>query len=351
MNYVYAGGGGSGPLETERAGVPYWYLTDSLGSTRLVTDTTGLQAANYTYSPFGRVNTSSGSLALTNEILFAGQRTDPESGLQYLRARNYDPASGTFLQRDTWGGNDNNSQSQNRYLYAQGDPINRIDPSGRCDNSLFGLIGCAGDKTRDLAGGVGNAIFHPDQTWSDTGGGLVNQGAQKASALVGGGGDLYRQTIGNNLVNPAVGYVVNHPMQVLTVAGIIGACAILGGPMDPLCLAVAGGALAGASGYTIGHYGKSDWSWDDFASNAVLGEVIGATLYAGVGGPLTLAPKAPIWGLTGAAVIAENLVGNNMIGHPSGFSQICSSVTSFLPGFKGLVGSLGCSGTDRFLGN
>ncbi|WP_237526965.1 RHS repeat-associated core domain-containing protein, partial [Streptomyces sp. SID337] len=39
-------------------------------------------------------------------------------------ARYYDPNIGRFTQRDPSG------QEKNPYLYAEGDPVNRIDPSG-----------------------------------------------------------------------------------------------------------------------------------------------------------------------------------------------------------------------------
>lgn len=46
----------------------------------------------------GRQPTVTGSLA--NEFDFAGQQTDGSTGLQYLRARYYDPATGTILSRE-----------------------------------------------------------------------------------------------------------------------------------------------------------------------------------------------------------------------------------------------------------
>jgi RHS repeat-associated protein len=96
-SYAYAGG----PLELDQSGATNWYLTDTLGSVRLVTDSTGASPATYDYSAFGSTRTSSGSLA--NEVRFSGERTDTESGLEFLRARTYDPSVGTFLQRDSWG--------------------------------------------------------------------------------------------------------------------------------------------------------------------------------------------------------------------------------------------------------
>ena len=112
--YAYAGG----PLELDRSGATNWYLTDTLGSVRLVTDSTGASPATYAYSAFGSTRASTGTLA--NEVRFSGERTDTESGLEFLRARTYDPSTGTFLQRDSWGITATDSQSIDAYaLHGQ----------------------------------------------------------------------------------------------------------------------------------------------------------------------------------------------------------------------------------------
>ena len=63
----------------------------------------------------------------------SGEQYDPDLGLYYLRARYYNPATGRFLSRDPEDGKPNDPQSLHKYLYASGDPVNRIDPSGRGD--------------------------------------------------------------------------------------------------------------------------------------------------------------------------------------------------------------------------
>jgi uncharacterized protein RhaS with RHS repeats len=64
--------------------------------------------------------------------------------LYYLRARYYNPATGRFLSRDPLDGNTIDPQSLHKYLYAGGDPINRIDPSGRMDGTTAGPMPRAG---------------------------------------------------------------------------------------------------------------------------------------------------------------------------------------------------------------
>jgi RHS repeat-associated protein len=54
----------------------------------------------YTYDVFGTVRSQSGSS--DNPWLFTGEQVD-STGLQYLRARYYDPAIGRFLSQDPLG--------------------------------------------------------------------------------------------------------------------------------------------------------------------------------------------------------------------------------------------------------
>ena len=50
--------------------------------------------------------------------------------LQYLRQRHYSPETGTFTSQDTNEGDLTNPLSQNRYIYAENDPVNGNDPGG-----------------------------------------------------------------------------------------------------------------------------------------------------------------------------------------------------------------------------
>lgn len=122
--YLY----GADLLAMERHGALNWYLPDGLGSTRRVTDSSGALSASYTYQAFGAVRSATGTLA--NEVRFTGERSDPETDLQFLRARHYDPVVGRFLQPDSWAYDETISGDLNRYSYVRNDPVNAIDPSG-----------------------------------------------------------------------------------------------------------------------------------------------------------------------------------------------------------------------------
>jgi len=80
--------------------------------------------------------------ALTS-LLYSGEQTD-STGLQYLRARFYDPASGRFNRMDPFAGNFSDPLSLHKYLYTHGDPVNGVDPSGEIYVALFAALDAYG---------------------------------------------------------------------------------------------------------------------------------------------------------------------------------------------------------------
>jgi RHS repeat-associated protein len=115
-------------LFQDRAGVRSYYAKDGLGSTRALTNSAGAVTDTYTYDASGDLTGSTGTT--TNEFLFAGYQNDAALGEEYLRARYLDTAAGRFTSRDTVDGSLNDPVTQNHYIYANGDPVNRYDPSG-----------------------------------------------------------------------------------------------------------------------------------------------------------------------------------------------------------------------------
>ncbi|MFM6132818.1 MAG: RHS repeat-associated core domain-containing protein, partial [Sphaerospermopsis kisseleviana] len=71
--------------------------------------------------------------------LFAGEQRDPNLGLDYLRARYLDVNSGRFTNRDVFEGIQNSPITFNKYLYADSNPINNIDPSGNITLAQIGV--------------------------------------------------------------------------------------------------------------------------------------------------------------------------------------------------------------------
>ena len=69
----------------------------------------------------------------------SSEQFDSDLGLYYLRARYYNPATGRFLSRDPEDGVAKDPASLHKYLYAGGDPVNFLDPTGRTlvDDAVF----------------------------------------------------------------------------------------------------------------------------------------------------------------------------------------------------------------------
>ncbi|MGN6255347.1 MAG: RHS repeat-associated core domain-containing protein [Solirubrobacterales bacterium] len=142
-SYVYGPGGL--PIEQISASEEPTYLHhDQLGSTRLLTGATGTATAAFSYTPYGSLEGKTGTA--TTPLGFAGQYTDAETGLQYLRARFYDPGTGQFLSRDPLEG-----VTGQPYSYALDNPLDRVDPSGLFGEFIEG--GCVAGEVADPLGG------------------------------------------------------------------------------------------------------------------------------------------------------------------------------------------------------
>jgi len=103
-------------------------------STRQLSDGSGQVIDTYTYDAFGLLLNRTG--ATENNYLYTGEQYDPNCGFYYLRARYYNASVGRFLTMDTWKGSVFEPYSLHKYLYCEGNPVGRWDPSGK-----FGLFG------------------------------------------------------------------------------------------------------------------------------------------------------------------------------------------------------------------
>ncbi len=66
-----------------------------------------------------------------SQSFYRGEQYDADLGLYYLRARYYNPGTGRFLSRDPEEGKARKTKTLHKYLYAGGDPVNAVDPTGR----------------------------------------------------------------------------------------------------------------------------------------------------------------------------------------------------------------------------
>jgi RHS repeat-associated protein len=106
-----------------------YYGYDGAGSVRQLTNSAGVVTDTYEYDAFGNKINSTGTTP--NNYLYRGEQYDSDLGLYYLRARYYNTMTGRFVSMDPENGIVTDPKTLHKYLYANGDPINRIDPSGR----------------------------------------------------------------------------------------------------------------------------------------------------------------------------------------------------------------------------
>lgn len=114
-------------LETGNSKLSF-YSYDGHGSVRQLTNTAGAVSDTYTYDAFGNLIEQTGSTP--NVYLYAGEQFDPDLNLYYNRARYLDVRQGRFWGMDVYEGDPESPSSLHKYLYANNDPVDRIDRSG-----------------------------------------------------------------------------------------------------------------------------------------------------------------------------------------------------------------------------
>ncbi|HEY4552549.1 MAG TPA: DNRLRE domain-containing protein, partial [Bacillaceae bacterium] len=126
-------------LSFEYKGQIYDYVYNQRGD--IVAITNGLReiVARYTYDEWGNLAKVTPLSELGKEVAKAnpfryvgkfGVQYDEDTKLYFMGWRDYDPKIGRYLVADEYEGEDNNPVSFNRYLYAESDPVNNIDPDG-----------------------------------------------------------------------------------------------------------------------------------------------------------------------------------------------------------------------------
>jgi RHS repeat-associated protein len=142
-SYIY-GPGGVPVEQISSAETPTYLHHDQQGSISLLTGSTGTVTGKCTYGAYG-TPTCEGTA--TTPLGYDGQYTSSDTGLIYLRARVYDPATAQFLTVDPIS-----QSTRTPYAFANDGPVNYYDASGQdvlplpvevCAAGPEAAIGCA----------------------------------------------------------------------------------------------------------------------------------------------------------------------------------------------------------------
>ena len=137
----------------------YYYLRNAQSDIVKLIDKTGATVVEYRYDSWGKLLSTSGSLASTlgknNPFRYRGYVYDEETGFYYLQSRYYNPEVGRFISSDVLLSTGQGVLGHNAYAYCGNNPIVREDTQG----NLWGLIAAAvGAVTGAVVGAVTGAV-------------------------------------------------------------------------------------------------------------------------------------------------------------------------------------------------
>ncbi|MEK3947976.1 polymorphic toxin-type HINT domain-containing protein [Paenibacillus sp. FSL H7-0703] len=126
--YVYDLSGQLWARQDKASGQLQYYQLNGHGDVVGLSDSSGKELNSYSYDIWG--GPEKVKETVPNVLRYAGEYWDDTTGLQYLRARWYDPGTARFMGEDTYQGEMNNPQSLNWYAYVANNPLFYVDPSG-----------------------------------------------------------------------------------------------------------------------------------------------------------------------------------------------------------------------------
>lgn len=178
------------PYAMKYQGAMYYYITNLQGDVLGLVDGNGSSVASYTYDPYGKVLSATGTLAEINPLRYRGYYYDVETGFYLAGTRYYDPATGRWIspEPNAFKGIFDDAAGligYNIYAYCANNPINYSDPTGEF------II------TAIIVGAIAGAAI------GGTVGGVVSYNAAKDSGM--SGADLFWSTIGGIGKGMAIG--------------------------------------------------------------------------------------------------------------------------------------------------
>ena len=123
-DYIYLNGQ---PLAVvDSAGTVNYILNDQIGQPQKMLNPSGTVTWQRVSGIFGDTVTQLTGTTAANPQRFPGQQFDPATSLHYNYYRDYDPATGRYVETDPIG----LEGGMNVYAYVDGNPVNRVDLSG-----------------------------------------------------------------------------------------------------------------------------------------------------------------------------------------------------------------------------
>ena len=145
-------------------GTRYNYVRNAQNDIVGLIDSTGKRVVYYKYDSWGRAVNISGTMAATvgqkNPFRYRGYYFDAESGMYYLQSRYYDPEIRRFISADDYGllSASNTVYDKNLYAYGDGNPIIRLDASGRIWETIFDIV--------SLGDSIWQTVMEPADPWN-----------------------------------------------------------------------------------------------------------------------------------------------------------------------------------------
>jgi RHS repeat-associated protein len=152
-SYIYGADGLPVEQINNTTGTVEYLHHDQQGSTRLITGSTGTVTGKCTYSAYG-TPTCEGST--TTPLGYDSEYTSADTGLVYMRARVYDPATAQFLSVDPL-----EKLTRAPYNFAEDNPLNESDPAGLFSLGEIPIVGGTLEKVATRYVGFWDGFTQP----------------------------------------------------------------------------------------------------------------------------------------------------------------------------------------------
>ena len=187
------------PLSVVYNDTTYYYATNLQGDVIAIINTSGKQMVGYTYDAWGKLLSTTGSLASTlgtyNPLRYRGYVYDHETQLYYLQSRYYNPTMGRFINADGQLNNQDGPLGLNQFAYCLNNPVNMADPTGNLPDwvntgmKIFAVAAIAVATALVITGtgGTGAVLFLGAACAGATGGYFNEQaGGEFTNGYIGG---------------------------------------------------------------------------------------------------------------------------------------------------------------------